>query len=81
MMRLHDCSPRPIRLIGCHTVEQWTSSGLLRNFAKIRRNTRSDLAAVAELGRWISQDVEPERTAAVYGPDHPEARAPMARRA
>lgn len=79
-MRLHDISPAPLRTIGCYTVEQTSSAALIEAFIAIRRHTRSDRAAAAELGRQIVRG-ERTRTLDTYGPDHPEARQPMARRA
>lgn len=79
-MRLYDAAPRVVRLIACHMVEQPTMASLIRAFSVYRSALRDDVKAGAAMVRQIGH-LERQRTLDTYGPDHPEARLPMARRA
>lgn len=80
-MAHHDAASRLIRWLGNYSVAKWSSYHLELRVQKIMRETGCTRAdALTDVISYVRRQ-EMQHTVKAYGPDHPEARVPIARRA
>lgn len=77
----HDAASRLIRWLCNYSVAKWSAYHLELAVRKAMRETGCDRARALKDVMAYVQRQEVRHTLEAYGPDHPEARAPMARRA